>query len=241
VIWRGLGTVGVVVLVVVVFLPVNGGYVYRTKCPLASGGTQTKWTYGIDDILPYIRSTSPPCHSHTGTRLVISAMGISPIHDDDSTAVSKTNITPADKSAAEALATATSSISAEYDRERRAVAPLQAAFKSQGLTPELRQKFIVLFETALRRYLAIKQGLDRSRLASDPQLLEANRLLSLWLARQIEVDRVFLTSKSTSEFDRRTRAVAEKIAPVTRRLDALSVEIQAKYPNVTDWGFLHNS
>lgn len=68
--------------IALIFLLINGGYVYRTKCPLPSGGTQTSWTYGINDILPYIRSTSAPCKSHTGTRLALSAIGISPIHDN---------------------------------------------------------------------------------------------------------------------------------------------------------------
>src|SRR6266508_2071649 len=68
-----MGTVGIAALLL------NGGYVYKTSCPLASGGTQTTWTYGIDDILPYIRHTSEPCTAHTGTRLVLSAIGIAPL------------------------------------------------------------------------------------------------------------------------------------------------------------------
>lgn len=35
------------------------------------------------------------------------------------------------------------------------------------------------------------------------------------------------------------REIAMKVVPISRRLQTLSVEIQAKYPNVTtDWGFL---
>jgi hypothetical protein len=72
-----VGVVGVA-LIVLAFLLVNGGYIYETKCPLASGGTQKSWTYAIDDLVPYIRQTSAPCTSHSGTRLALSAVGIWP-------------------------------------------------------------------------------------------------------------------------------------------------------------------
>jgi hypothetical protein len=80
--------------VVLVLLLVNGGFVYKTTCPLASGGTQTSWTWAINDIIPYTRSTSPPCSSHTATRLLLSTVGAWPLHratasaSDDSTTTS---------------------------------------------------------------------------------------------------------------------------------------------------------
>jgi hypothetical protein len=237
----GLGSVAVGLAVVVGFLLINGGYVYRTKCPLASGATQTKWTYGIDDILPYIRSTSAPCKSHTGTRLLLSAVGIAKINDGGSNTAPASNVTPEDTASAEALATATSAITSEYDRERSTTAPLQLAIKSQGLTPALRQKLLQEIGRAANHLLAIKKTLDRTAPAKDSQLAETQRVLSLWLAREVEADRVLLTSSTNAEFMRRTREVALKIEPLSRRLQTLSVEIQAKYPNVTDWGFLPNS
>jgi hypothetical protein len=237
----GLGSVAVGLTVAVVFLLINGGYVYRTKCPLSSGGTQTNWTYGIDDILPYIRSTSYPCKSHTGTRLLLSAVGIAKINDGGSNTAPASNVTPTDAAAAEALATATSAITAEFDNERRTIAPLQTAIKSQGLTPAVKQKLLLEIERAANRMQAIKRTLDSTAPANDSELAETQRVLSLWLARQVEGDRVILTASTNAEFERRTTEVARKIQPLSRRLQTLSVEIQAKYPNVTDWGFLPNS
>jgi hypothetical protein len=234
----GLGSVAVGLAVVIVFLFINGGYVYRTKCPLASGGTQTKWTYGIDDILPYIRSTSAPCKSHTGTRLLISAVGIAPLNEGDSTA-DAAPITPADQVAADALATAVSAISTEYDRERQLVAPLQTAIKSQGLTPDLQRRITRTVRETIRRYGAIKKPLDASGDASDAQLVEAKRLVSLYLALQAAANRLYFNSPGRVR--EKSTALAERLAPVVRRLQTLSVEIQTKYPNVTDWGFLPNS
>ena len=66
-------------VVVLVLLVVNGGYVYKTTCPNSGGSETTSWVYGIDDVLPYTRSTSPPCYSHTATRLLLSSIGIAPL------------------------------------------------------------------------------------------------------------------------------------------------------------------
>jgi len=138
-------------------------------------------------------------------------------------------------------ATATAAISAEYDRERKASAALTAEVKSRGgFTSALRQKFFLLGERGANHFVAIKTNLDRSTRASDSELAETQRVLSLWLARQIEVDRVLLTSRTTAEFQRRTREIALKIQPLSRRLQTLSADVQAKYPNVTAWGFLPN-
>jgi hypothetical protein len=236
----GLGSIATGVTVGVIFLLINGGYVYRTKCPLPGGSTQTHWTYGIDDILPYIRSTSPPCKSHTGTRLLLSAVGIAKIDDGGSNTAPASNVTPADTAAADALAMATSAITAEYDNERRILAPIQPALKSQGLTPALKQKLVQELDRGANRLLAIKKTLDGAAPADDSELAETQRILSLWLARQVEIYRVFLTTNTSAEYERRTTDLARKIHPLSQRLQTLSVEIQAKYPNVTDWGFLPN-
>jgi hypothetical protein len=84
---RILGAVTVAAL----FLVVNGGYVYKTQCPLPGGGVTASWTYGINDILPYIRTTSAPCVSHTGTRLALSALSIWPLHSTHQPATSSSN------------------------------------------------------------------------------------------------------------------------------------------------------
>jgi len=77
--------------VAALFLLVNGGYVYKTQCPLPGGSVTASWTYGINDILPYIRTTSAPCVSHTGTRLALSALSIWPLHSAHQPATSSSN------------------------------------------------------------------------------------------------------------------------------------------------------
>ncbi|MDQ2983105.1 MAG: hypothetical protein M3R70_04145 [Actinomycetota bacterium] len=234
---RALGGIAIAL----VFLLVNGGYVYRTKCPLPSGGTETNWTYGINDILPYIRSTSPPCKSHTGTRLGLSATGIWPIRANNFSA-SSTHVTQRDRAAADALATATAATSAEYEQERRQSAVISHEIRAHGgLTARLRRKYFGLFETSVAHLSTIKTALDGSARAKDAELAETQRVLSLWLAREIEIGRVFLTSTSKAEAQRRTNEVARKIAPLAHRLQALAPDVQAKYPNVNGWGFLPNA
>jgi hypothetical protein len=223
-----------------IFLLVNGGYVYRTKCPLPSGGTQTNWAYRINDVLPYIGRTSAPCKSHTGTRLALSAAGLWPVHDGFS--ASSTHVTPEDKAAANGLAQATAAINVEYERERKLGAKLNNEVKAHGgFTPATRSKFFRVGETGAAAFTAIKTSLDRSVHAKDAELAETQQVLSVWLARQIEIDRVLLTSKTTAEFKTRTEKVARKIAPLVRRLQALAADVQAKYPNVKNWAFLPNA
>jgi hypothetical protein len=176
---RALGVIAVAAAV----LLVNGGYVYRTKCPLASGSSQTSWTYGINDVLPYIQRASAPCKSHTGTRLALSAMGAWPIHDGFSAPL--THVAPEDKAAASALADGTAAINVEYGRERRLGTELTDAVKAHGgFTAATRAKFFRLGETGAMRFTAIKTNLDSSVRAKDAELAETQRVLSVWIARQ---------------------------------------------------------
>jgi hypothetical protein len=222
---------------VAAILLANGGYVYRTKCPLPSGGTQTSWTYGINDILPYIRSTSAPCKSHTGTRLALNEIGLWPVHDGFS--APSTHVAEEDRDAANALARATTAITVEYAREGKVGKALRNDINAHGgFTAALRRRFFGYFGTTVASLNRIKTGLDGSTRAKDPELAETQRVLSLWLARAIEANRAFLTSTSTTEARRRSNAVLRKIVPVVRRLQQLAPDVQAKYPNVKDWGFL---
>jgi hypothetical protein len=234
----GIGGVLVAGAIIVLFALWNGGYLYRTKCPLATGGTQTSWTYGVNDVIPYTRSTSDPCISHTGTRLLLSSVGIARIHDFESTPPASTK--PADTDAANVLAHTTDAITAEYARQRKQIAPLRAAIKTQGLTPALRQTLGRELEQGANRLESIKTTLDGSAQPSDAQLAETQRLLSLWLALEVQTYRIPMTATSKQQYVNETLAVAKKLDPVVRRLDALSVEDQARYPNITHWGFLHN-
>lgn len=75
------GKIGLALAASVVVFLANGGYVYKTTCPLPAGGSQSSWTWAIDDVIPYTRQTAAPCVSHSGARLLLSALGISPLHD----------------------------------------------------------------------------------------------------------------------------------------------------------------
>jgi hypothetical protein len=234
---RALGVIGFVVIV----LFFNTGYVYRTKCPLPSGGTQTSWTFGIDDVIPYIRSTSAPCKSHTGTRLALNEVGVWPIHDGFS-AASSSPVTQEDKAAAAALAKATAALSAEYTHERKLGAAIHDEIRAHGgYTAALRRRAFGLLGSYVAHLSRIKTGLDGSTRANDAELAETQRELSLFVAQQIAVNRAFLTSTSQAEAQRRSNAALSKIVPVVHRLQQLAPDVQAKYPNVNNWQFLPNA
>src|SRR5581483_9941142 len=69
---------GVVVSVPVllVVLAINGGYVYRTRCPHIQGSTETSWSYRIYEILPYIGYSRTGCQVHTATRVALDWVGL---------------------------------------------------------------------------------------------------------------------------------------------------------------------
>ena len=226
--------------VVALLLLINGGYVYETKCPLASGGTQTSWSYGINDLIPYTRQTSEPCSAHTGTRLALSAVGIAPLGEDDESATSDDLPSEADQQAADSLRVATSAITAEYARQRSEI----SSITDGTLTQRERQKRAVsTLRGAIRRYEVIKTRLDAPVPgAGDASLLEARRLLSRWLGLQMEgLESISSDLGSADALKAKGEAQARKLLPVVERLETLSASIRVKYPEVSSWGFLRNA
>jgi len=69
--------------VLLVFLLVNGGYVYRTECPRAGGSTETDWSYRIYQFIPYLGYSRSGCESHTATRVALDAIGVWKLDDDE--------------------------------------------------------------------------------------------------------------------------------------------------------------
>ena len=70
------------VVVIVALAAINGGYVYRTTCKRANGGSATYWTYGFSGVVPYRHAAPPsPCTAHSGTRVALDAIGIDEIDD----------------------------------------------------------------------------------------------------------------------------------------------------------------
>jgi hypothetical protein len=224
------GVIGVVAVVLI-----NGGYVYKTTCPLASGGTQTSWTWGINDIVPYIRNTTAPCYSHTGTRLALSGIGIWPLgHSTEAKTDSRKN-----RAAAESLRVATASITTEYARERTATAAFIREAKAKGLTPVVRQRLIRLFNRSIAEFQAIKDSLDRPINAADQQLVDGRDALSTWLGYQVAINRLFVSASSYKQWmDEVNAQFGSKLNDVDSRLRYLSLAIEARYPQVNDWGFL---
>jgi len=223
------------VAVVVALLLVNGGYVYKTTCPLASGGSQSSWTYGINDIIPYIRKTSPPCRSHTGTRLALSGIGIWPLGHG----TKAETLTTEDQKAVRSLQVATAEITREYARERRFTAALRREARAKGVTPAIRAKIARGMSDTIAALQAIKDKLDRPIQASDAQLIDARTSLSTWLAYQLAIDKLFTSSSSYQQWVKRANGLyGAKLDDVIARLRYLSVVIQARFPQVNDWSFL---
>jgi hypothetical protein len=143
--------------------------------------------------------------------------------------------------AVSALVAATASINAELERQQRLGGNLSQEIRTKGLTPALRRRLVRVFEPALTHFVNIRRRLDSAPLGADPLLAKTQRTLSLWLARQIEADRVAVTANTNAEYLSRTKRVAPKIARLTRQLENLSARVQTKYPSVSDWKFLPNS
>src|SRR5262245_11244865 len=93
------------VLVVIVILAINGGYVYRTQCPRVGGSTETDWTYHIYSVVPFFGYSRSGCEVHTAPRVALDAIGIwklggsgealaatAPDHRDEYTAEQRTQI-----------------------------------------------------------------------------------------------------------------------------------------------------
>jgi hypothetical protein len=220
------------------FLLINGGYVYKTTCPLPSGGKQSSWTWTINDILPYIRQTEEPCTSHTATRLFVSAVGIAPLDSEqDQAALDTSKVTAGDALGADSLRDATAAINAEFDRERAAASRLKDGFETTSGKREV-AAFIV---TTVTEYRRIKTRLDRPVNTTDPLLVDGRRLLSRWLSLQNEALVGLLSATSQADVKRTTNSAYAKLEPVAAELRSLSSSISAKYPEVSAWDFLFNT
>jgi hypothetical protein len=88
-----LAGLGVALVLVTVFIFVNGGYVYRTQCPRVGGSVETDWTYQINAILPYIGYSRSNCAVHTATRVALDAVGVWKIDDAVSSSSAMTDHT----------------------------------------------------------------------------------------------------------------------------------------------------
>jgi hypothetical protein len=140
-----------------------------------------------------------------------------------------------------ALLAAVSSINAEMDRQHQLAGNLSQEIRKNGLTPANRRQLVRIFQPAVGRFTIIRRKLKGAPPAADPLLATTQRTLSLWLSRQIEVDRVAVTARSNDVYFSRTKAISRHIALLTRRLEVLSPKVQKKYPALNDWKFLPNS
>lgn len=228
---RSLGAIAVAV----VFLAANGGYVYKTTCPLPAGGKESSWTYAINDILPYIRQTSAPCESHTATRLLLSAVGIARLGSRHA-ASNPSSSGVADTRIVKSLAAATSAIDAEFARERRDVTAWKAAHPAGFVTTADVMSYEALLQRGATGLGDIQRSLAGSQPALDSRVSLASNLLSRWLSLQIEGDSVFAKSHSVAEVKIRTASIAKQIHAVTQRLRSAVIDVQTLYPDVTGWG-----
>jgi len=140
-----------------------------------------------------------------------------------------------------ALVAAIAAINAEMDRQHKLGGTLGQKIKEEGLTPANRAQLVRIFQPAVKRFTIIRGRLNSAPLGADPLLAKTQRTLSLWLSRQIDVDRVAVTARTNAVYFRLTKKISRPIARLTRRLEILSPLVQKKYPGVNDWKFLPNS
>jgi len=242
---RLISGAGVAVVVVVLFVVANGGYVYKTTCPNPDGSSTTSWTYGIDDILPYIRSTSPPCVSHTATRLLLSVTGVWKLHSGGGGTSASSASSATDASGAAALGAVTKRISQEFATERRETAAVLAKGKSGQLSRTAELAAIVAgLRAASARFVGIRSSLRSSVVtvkSGDQDISSADALLVTWLGYQIASDNAFAASPTQATISAVQKRIGAQLTEVVTKLRAVSVAIQAKYPGVSDWTFLSSS
>jgi hypothetical protein len=140
-----------------------------------------------------------------------------------------------------ALVAAIAGINAEMDRQHKLGGNLGQKIKQGGLTPANRAQLVRIFEPAVKRFTLIRGRLNSAPLGADPLLARTQRTLSLWLSRQIDVDRVAVNARTNAVYLRLTKRISRPIARLTRRLEILAPMVQKKYPGVTDWKFLPNN
>lgn len=234
----GAGAIFGGLFIVVVVLVANGGYVYKTTCPTSAGGTQTSWTYNINDVIPYVDSASAPCVSHTATRLLISAIGIAPLGHHEAQ-YSSAEISE-NKALATAIATTNRLIEGEYAYERTQTTKMKAlAAKNR---PAALAFAVLMIRGGITRFNSFKGQLDSAPDVPDGNLTEAKSLLSQWLGLQTKADRVTLAEFQTGQVGAgakaQTVAVGREIQPVDLKLRALAPTLAGDYPQLTHWSYL---
>lgn len=222
-----------------VIAAVNGGYVYKTTCPMPSGATSTSWTYGIDDVLPYIRQVSEPCETHTASRLALSAIGIAPLHGSKRD-VPNASTARADARAARDFAKSEAAIITEFQREVLVAAGLTAQLNSGKLSrQEMAAKFKpVLLETVvnMRRILSAASAAPP---ADDSDLRQAQLDLRRWLRLQLKSDGLILStlsgSSTSAELTAQTKRIRQQLGAVSKDLQKRTELLSPAYPSIRLW------
>jgi len=86
----GLGGVLTFMVIALLVVAINGGYVYRTQCAGAGGSTETDWSYKINQVIPYIGYSKTGCETHTATSVILNSVGIWKFHSS-TTAIDHTS------------------------------------------------------------------------------------------------------------------------------------------------------
>ncbi|TMC50039.1 MAG: hypothetical protein E6J20_17635 [Chloroflexi bacterium] len=209
-------------------IAINGGYVYKTTCPRPTGGNDSSWSYNIDDIVPYTRTVSPPCSTHSASRLALSWVGIWSLGHG----ATPVKITTADKQEAVALGAATKATADEYARENAASAAITKEMQAKGVTRALEDKLVAFVKGSITKWGAIKARVDQPTSASDKQLLEARQLLSTFVGYLATSDRLLLSGTSGKDVNAQ---YGGKLVTTARRLQYDLAFLKARYPQVKDW------
>jgi hypothetical protein len=215
-------------LFVLALVAINGGYVYRTDCPKPTGGSDSSWSYNINDIIPYTRSADAPCSTHSLSRLALSWTGIWSLGHT----VKPVTITAADKQAAVVLGAATKAVSTEYARETTASAAITQEIKAKGATQAVEAKLASLIKGSITKWNGIKARVDQPTSADDKQLREARTLLGTYVGYLAAQGQLLLQGTSAQDANAQYH---NKALATAQRLEYDLAFLKARYPQVTDW------
>lgn len=238
---RTAATVGgliAVTPVLIAFLLFNGGFVYRTTCPLAGGGQQTTWSQGLFDVLPYTRQTEPPCEADTLTRVALNSVGL---FEESDPGAGQIEVTAADQRAVSKLSEVVTAISDQFKRERTLIAPFQEKADRGEITDDDREAALAMLEDIEATYEATREEIRDIPEADDDDLREARGHLLRWAEFQIASMRILRTSGSGEETREALEEEYEDIPDVGNRLSVLGAILETRYDDAGDWSFLKRS
>jgi hypothetical protein len=227
-----LGAAGGLIMALVVLtvaVLVNGGFVYKTSCATADGHTITHWSYAISDVIPYIGYAESGCQSHTGTRELLSAVGVWPLGSKHTANAGSGHTLVSSDDYAVGLRADINAILGTADDEKAAAAKLQADGLAIPKAIDVERRFAVAYAQAIAKAKADAppNGVDpdlRTLWGDMIELAQLHRESDLVLASDLVAN-----GRLTAHGHDRIRALAARYAPLSRDTSALGRRLAQKY------------